>query len=249
MSTLFISDLHLSVERPDITAAFVEFMTDTASQADALYVLGDLFDAWFGDDFEDECINQVKQAFLTLTQSGVPVYFIHGNRDFLLGKRFAKQSGVTLLPEQCVVELYGKPVVLLHGDTLCTQDHDYQKFRRKSRTWWWQGFMLSLPLRLRKKIADDYRAKSKAATAMKSAEIMDVTSAEVTQVMTDNNVELMIHGHTHRPFVHDVTLANGRTGQRIVLGDWYSQSSYLTFDADSFELHHAPLSPEDKNSA
>ncbi|GAA5218943.1 UDP-2,3-diacylglucosamine diphosphatase [Corallincola platygyrae] len=222
-------------------------METKAKQADALYVLGDLFDAWFGDDFEDECVVQVKQAFRNLVDNDVPVYFIHGNRDFLIKKRFARESGVTLLPEHAVVELYGQPVLLMHGDTLCTRDLDYQKFRRKSRTWWWQGFMLSLPQRLRKKIADDYRAKSKAATAMKRADIMDVTPSEVEKVMNDAGVKLLIHGHTHRPNVHQVELSQGQ-GQRVVLGDWYTQSSYLTLDSDGFDLHYAPLPTADATS-
>jgi UDP-2,3-diacylglucosamine hydrolase len=248
VSIYFISDLHLSIERPDITAAFVSFMESKASQAEALYVLGDLFDAWFGDDFEDECILQVKQAFRQLTERGVPVYFIQGNRDFLLGKRFARETGITLLAEQAVVTLYQHNAVILHGDTLCTRDVDYQKFRRKSRSWWWQGFMLALPLFVRKKIADDYRAKSKAATAIKSAAIMDVTESEVIHVMESCGVNLMIHGHTHRPAIHQVTLTDGSQAHRVVLGDWYTQSSYLQLDKTGYQLHYQPL-PQGLNSA
>ncbi|MDO7085322.1 UDP-2,3-diacylglucosamine diphosphatase [Pseudocolwellia sp. AS88] len=224
--TYFIADLHLAENRPDITACFLAFMKNDAIKAEKLYILGDLFEVWFGDDYKTELTEAVINAVKTLNSSGTKVYFIHGNRDFLLGNHYAKQANMILLPEKQLIDLYDEKVLLMHGDTLCTRDVDYQKFRKKSRSWWWQGFMKSLPLWLRKRIADNYRAKSKQAQQTKSLDIMDVTESEVVKDLEEYNCQLMIHGHTHRPNIHNLTANNG-PAQRIVLGDWYEQGAWL----------------------
>lgn len=222
----FIADLHLAENRPDITACFLSFMKNDAIKAEQLYILGDLFEVWFGDDYKTELTQSVVDAIQMLTNAGTPVYFIHGNRDFLLGKNYAKQANMVLLPEKHLIELYGEKILLMHGDTLCTRDVDYQKFRKKSRSWWWQGFMTRLPLWLRKRIADNYREKSKQAQQVKSLDIMDVTTSEVVKDLEAYDCQLMIHGHTHRPNIHELT-ANNKAAQRIVLGDWYEQGAWL----------------------
>ena len=224
--TYFIADLHLAENRPDITACFLAFMENDAIKAEKLYILGDLFEVWFGDDYKTELTEAVINAVKALHNSGTDVYFIHGNRDFLLGESYAKQANMILLPEKQLIDLYNETALLMHGDTLCTRDIDYQKFRKKSRSWWWQGFMKSLPLWLRKRIADNYRAKSKQAQQTKSLDIMDVTESEVVKDLEAYNCQLMIHGHTHRPNIHNLT-ANNSDAQRIVLGDWYEQGAWL----------------------
>jgi UDP-2,3-diacylglucosamine hydrolase len=234
-STYFIADLHLAENRPDITACLLTFLKNDAPQAQTLYILGDLFEYWVGDDDDNPFIIDIATAIKTLSESGCQVYFIHGNRDFLLGERFAKQCGMQLLPEIQLVDLYGQPVVIMHGDTLCTRDVGYQAFRKKSRSWWWQAIIKSLPLFIRRKIANDYREKSASATSMKSQDIMDVTTSEVIACLEKYQSQRMIHGHTHRPDVHNIN-ANGKAGQRIVLGDWYEQGSWLKVTPNSFEL-------------
>ena len=238
--TLFIADLHLSEDRPDITQAFVRFMRQQAAKAQALYVLGDLFEAWIGDDDQSPFNQEVKLTFRQLVDSGVPVFFIHGNRDFLIGRRFARETGITLLPEQQVIELNGNKVLIMHGDSLCTRDEVFMAFRKKSRGWWWPRLMLSMPLWYRRRVARNARAKSKQHNANKPEYIMDVTPSEVERVMRDAGVTTLIHGHTHRPATHQFML-DGKNATRIVLGDWYSQSSCLTADSAGFSLTDAPL--------
>jgi UDP-2,3-diacylglucosamine hydrolase len=224
--TYFISDLHLSADRDDINQCFFEFLREQAPQADALYVLGDLFEVWIGDDDQNSFMLSIAKAFNTLRQSGVPIYFIHGNRDFLIRERFAKQAGFKILPEQVVIDLYGEPTLIMHGDELCTMDIEYQAFRKKARSWWWPRIMLSLPLTTRRKIARKGRATSKQKQSKLSPEIMDVTSQEVITCMQKFAVKKLIHGHTHRPAVHRLEI-DGQPAQRIVLGDWYDQGSVL----------------------
>lgn len=231
----FIADLHLTENRPDITACFLTFLKNDAVVAENLYILGDLFEAWIGDDDDNPFVHQVAVAINALNKSGTKVYFIHGNRDFLIGKRYAKKSGMQLLPEVDLIELYGKEIVIMHGDTLCTKDIAYQAFRKKSRSWWWQLIVTNLPLFIRKKIAADYRKKSAQATASKSEEIMDVTEQEVVNTLEHYKTQILIHGHTHRPFIHNLT-ANNKPAQRIVLGDWYDQGAWLKFDRSGYEL-------------
>ena len=238
--TYFIADLHLAQNRPDMTACFLRFLKDDATQAQRLYILGDLFEAWIGDDDDSAYLTTIAKALNTLSALGTDVYYIHGNRDFLLGQRFAKKSAMNLLPEVDLIDLYGKSVVIMHGDTLCTRDIGYQKFRKKSRSWWWQAIVKSLPLSLRKKMAADYRKKSAAATAMKQQDIMDVTPDEVIKCLESYHSQLLIHGHTHRPAVHELT-ANNKEAKRIVLGDWYEQGAWLKLTPTSMQLMNTPL--------
>lgn len=242
--TYFIADLHLAENRPDMTACFLSFLQNDAPQAQALYILGDLFEYWVGDDDDSAFIIEISQAIKTLAELGCKIYFIHGNRDFLLGKRFAQQCNMALLPEITLIDLYGKPVVIMHGDTLCTRDVDYQTFRKKSRSWWWQAMVKNLPLFVRRKIANNYRIKSASATAMKSQDIMDVTTSEVVKCLEHHQSQLMIHGHTHRPAIHQLT-ANKNPAQRIVLGDWYEQGAWLKVTPDTMELVNFPFEKKD----
>ncbi len=238
--TYFIADLHLAQNRPDITACFLSFLKNDATKAQTLYILGDLFEYWLGDDDDSPFIMEISQAIKSLAALGCKVYFIHGNRDFLLGQRFAKQSNMQLLPEVTLIDLYGKPVVIMHGDTLCTRDIGYQAFRKKSRSWWWQTIIKSLPLFVRRKIANNYRDQSATATAIKSQDIMDVTQGEVIRCLEQHQSQLLIHGHTHRPAVHEIK-ANQKNAQRIVLGDWYEQGAWLKVTPESMELMNSPL--------
>ena len=237
--TYFIADLHLTESRPDITACFLSFLQNEAPEADKLYILGDLFEAWIGDDDDSLFVAEVASALKKLSEN-TPIYFIHGNRDFLLGKKYANKAGMTLLAEVELINLYGQQAIIMHGDTLCTRDIGYQKFRKKSRSWWWQAIMTRLPLFLRKKMAADYRKKSAAATATKSADIMDVTPEEVVNSLHDKNCLLLIHGHTHRPAIHDIEV-KGKKAQRIVLGDWYEQGSWLKVSPGKIELLNQKL--------
>ena len=237
-ATLFISDLHLDGERPDITAQFLEFLEREASQAQALYVLGDLFEAWIGDDDPDPDKQRVTTALRSLTQGGVPVYFIHGNRDFLIGRRFAARTGVRLLPDPTMIQMYGQRVLLMHGDTLCIDDPDYQRLRRIVRNPVVQFILRRLTLRQRMNLAARMRAGSKAhIQSMDKAapQIMDVNQDEVRRTFERQRVDFIVHGHTHRPAIHKVQLDN-RTVTRIVLGDWYEQGSVLRWTKRGFEL-------------
>ncbi|HEI8867475.1 TPA: UDP-2,3-diacylglucosamine diphosphatase [Serratia odorifera] len=240
MSTLFIADLHLCAQEPAITAGFLRFLQQEAVQADALYILGDLFEAWIGDDDPEPLHAEIAAALKALQQAGVPCYFIHGNRDFLLGKRFANASGMTLLPEQQVLELYGRRILILHGDTLCTDDQPYQKFRRRVHNPLIQKLFLAMPLRWRLKIAANMRARSQQSNQHKSLDIMDVNPQAVEQAMVQHRVRWMIHGHTHRPAVHSLQLANGEA-QRVVLGAWHHQGSMVKVTADAVELIQFPF--------
>ena len=237
MATLFIADLHLCVEEPAITAGFLRFLAGEARKADALYILGDLFEAWIGDDDPNPLHRQMAAAIKAVSDSGVPCYFIHGNRDFLLGKRFARESGMTLLPEEKVLELYGRRVLIMHGDTLCTDDAGYQAFRAKVHKPWLQTLFLALPLFVRKRIAARMRANSKEANSSKSLAIMDVNQNAVVSAMEKHQVQWLIHGHTHRPAVHEL-IANQQPAFRVVLGAWHTEGSMVKVTADDVELIH-----------
>lgn len=238
--TLFIADLHLSEDRPDITALFFDFLQTSATQAQTLYILGDLFEFWIGDDDPSPFIAQVANELNKLTSLGIKTYFIHGNRDFLLGTKFAKKSGMILLPELHCIDLYGQKVLIMHGDTLCTLDVEYQKFRKKSRQRWWQWLILSLPLFVRRKIASNARQRSQMAGQSKSLEITDVTQCDVEKQMHNHQVSILIHGHTHRPATHEFSL-DGASAKRIVLGDWYTQGSILEVTPDQMLLKNRPF--------
>ncbi|QHM76306.1 UDP-2,3-diacylglucosamine hydrolase [Mixta theicola] len=235
--TLFIADLHLCQEEPAITAGFLHFLQREAQTADALYILGDLFEAWIGDDDPNPLHQQIAVALRALP---LPVYFIHGNRDFLLGQRYARACGMTLLPEEQVVQLYGKAVLIMHGDTLCTDDAGYQRFRRKVHQRWLQRLFLALPLRLRQRIAARMRDGSKDANQHKSAAIMDVNAQAVSAVMQRHQVQWLIHGHTHRPATHPL-LVNGQPAERLVLGAWHHAGSMIEVTPEALTLIHFPF--------
>lgn len=240
MTTLFIADLHLCTEEPAITAGFLRFLAGDARKADALYILGDLFEAWIGDDDPNPLHREIAAAIKALTDSGVPCFFIHGNRDFLLGKRFARESGMTLLPQEKVLNLYGRNVLIMHGDTLCTDDVGYLAFRAKVHQPWLQKLFLSLPLFIRQRIAAKMRANSKAANSSKSLEIMDVNPQAVITEMEKHQVQWLIHGHTHRPAVHELT-ANAQPAFRVVLGAWHTEGSMIKVTPDDVELIAFPF--------
>jgi UDP-2,3-diacylglucosamine hydrolase len=226
MPTLFISDLHLDESRPHIVELFTRFLAGEAHSADALYILGDLFESWIGDD--DDCALGLRAAAATraLRDRGVPVYFMHGNRDFLLGADYAARAGMTLLPDPTIIELQGERTLLMHGDTLCTDDIDYLKFRALVRNPDWQRRFLAKPLDERRAFAAQARDESRRHTSAAKPEIMDVNSAAVESAMRAHGVRRLIHGHTHRPATHQLNL-DGQVAERIVLGDWYEQSSVL----------------------
>ena len=240
MATFFIADLHLQTEEPAITAGFLRFLQGEARQADALYILGDLFEAWIGDDDPNPLHRQIAAALNALAESGVPCYFLHGNRDFLVGKRFARESGMQLLAEEKVLHLYGRDVLIMHGDTLCTDDPGYLAFRAKVHTPWIQKLFLALPLFIRRRIAQKMRNDSKAANSSKSMAIMDVNPQAVVAVMEKNHVQWLIHGHTHRPDIHTLN-ANGETAHRVVLGAWHSHGSMVKVSQDDVELIPFPF--------
>ncbi|HRO64265.1 UDP-2,3-diacylglucosamine diphosphatase [Thermomonas sp.] len=237
MTTLFISDLHLDSTRPDMTGLFGQFLDGEARSADALYILGDLFEAWVGDDDPSETGAFVAQRLKALTQAGVPAYFIRGNRDFLLGDPYAARCGMTVLDDPIVIDLYGTPTLILHGDLLCTDDTAYQQFRTQTRAPQWQAQFLAQPLAARLAFAEQARAASRARYGElqangQSETITDVTPATVQDWFARYGVTRMIHGHTHRPAIHD----EGHGHTRIVLGDWYEQGSVLRVDADGVAL-------------
>lgn len=235
MTIIFISDLHLSAEKPQITDCFLRFLNDEATHCSALYILGDLFEAWIGDDDQTPLHNEVAIQLARLKQVGVALYFIHGNRDFLIGKQYAERAGLTLLNEVEVIDLFGNPTLIMHGDTLCIQDINYQAFRKKVHNPYLQWLFHKLPLFIRKKIGLALRKGSKEDKQHKSNEIMDVDQDEVIRVMKHYQVTQLIHGHTHRPAIHTVKLGEQK-GTRIVLGDWYQQGSILVCNANGYDL-------------
>ena len=239
MATLFISDLHLESDRPEIGEQFLTFLETEARDAEALYILGDLFESWVGDDDPDAYYAGIKQSLREFVDGGVPVYFMHGNRDFMIGDKFASDTGVEILPDPCTVELYGKSVLLSHGDALCTDDVEYQKVRAKTRSPEWQAMILAKPLEERLAIAAHARAQSQARNATLAEEITDVNPDAVKQTIAEYDVEILLHGHTHRPGIHGVEVGD-RFAKRIVLGDWYEQGSVVSWDEDGVELSELP---------
>ena len=242
MTTLFISDLHLDAERPAVTELFGAFMQKEATRADALYILGDLFEAWVGDDDPSETGAYVAARIREVADAEVPVFFIRGNRDFLLGDAFARRAGMRILPDPAVVMLYGKPVLLMHGDLLCTGDTAYQAFRAQTRNPLWQAQFLAQPLAARLAFAAQARAASAAHQGgMKQQDktqfetLTDVATATVDATFAQFGIHTIIHGHTHRPAIHDLTVET-RACRRIVLGDWYEQGSVLRVEPDGMTL-------------
>jgi UDP-2,3-diacylglucosamine hydrolase len=236
MATLFIADLHLDPSRPQITDLFEHYLaSDEVRHANALYILGDLVEAWIGDDDDAELPARIAAATRAVRDAGVPVYFMVGNRDFLLGPAFAARAGLTLLDDGTVHDIHGRRTLLMHGDVLCTDDIAYQAVRRQVRTPEWQAQILAMPLQARRAFAAKAREDSKAHTGNTMESIMDVNADAVAETMRKAGVTRLIHGHTHRPAVHDFQL-DGAPAQRIVLGDWYEQGSVLRVDADGVEL-------------
>ncbi len=236
--TLFISDLHLAPDLPRTTAGFLHFLEHEAQGADALYVLGDLFEVWVGDDNHNDYNDAAIAAFRRLSDAGTALYFVHGNRDFFLGQDFAAACGGTLLSDAETVDLYGHPTLIMHGDQLCTLDEKYMAFRAQSRSPAWQSMMLGQPLEARLNIATMWRMQSKMQNSNKPENIMDVTPDEVLRVMQEAQTLTLIHGHTHRPQVHKVSLGE-QQGQRIVLGDWREDSGeafYARASSNGVEL-------------
>jgi UDP-2,3-diacylglucosamine hydrolase len=226
MTTLFISDLHLDASRPHITQLFVDFVATEAKRAKALYILGDLFETWIGDDTDDETANQAATALAALHAHGVPCFYIHGNRDFLLGDSYARRARLTLLPDPSLIEIEGERVLLMHGDTLCIDDVPYQAFRTQSHAPAWQRAFLARPIQERQAFAAQARAESQRYTRSVGDAITDVNHDAVLAALQTHDVLRLIHGHTHRPAVHRIERA-GAAAERVVLGDWYEQGSVL----------------------
>ena len=241
MTTLFISDLHLTASRPAITELFLDFLAHEARAAEALYILGDFFEYWIGDDaVEQPEFRPIVEALRATCDSGTPIYLMHGNRDFLLGSGFEQASRCCLIPDPSRIDLYGTPVLLMHGDTLCTDDTQYLAVRAKTRTREWQSEFLAKSFAERDQLARGYREMSRQSTAQKAPEIMDVTQHAVIAAMREHGVRELIHGHTHRPAEHVFTL-DGSPARRLVLGDWYEQGSVLRCDARTWTLSRLPL--------
>jgi UDP-2,3-diacylglucosamine hydrolase len=237
---LFVSDLHLQPARPVLTEAFLRFLDEHALGAKQLYLLGDIFEYWLGDDAMSEPFNQqILSALRRVSDAGVQLFWIAGNRDFLVGEQFAAAAGMTLLPETWVIDAYGQRIVLLHGDAQCTNDVKYMAFRAQARNPAWQQQLLSLPLEQRKQIAAGMREQSKAGHAEKSYEIMDVTPEAIADVFRETGTSIMIHGHTHRPALHEVAGT-----RRYVLPDWEPESTparggWISISEDGAIVRHA----------
>lgn len=236
MTLLFASDLHLAEQRPEQVALWARFVAAAcAVGADAVYLLGDLVEAWLGDDDPRPPNPALRAGIARLTAAGIPVTVVHGNRDFLMGPAFAAETGAHLVPEAARIDVCGRPALIMHGDSLCTLDVSYQALRRQLRDPAWQARMLTLPLAARIAFASQLRSESLALSGMKDAHIMDVTQEAVDAAMRTHDVTLLVHGHTHRPAVHDFLL-DGRPAQRVVLGDWYEAGRLLVATPERFEL-------------
>jgi len=241
MTVLLISDLHLQEERPDLTRAFLHFLQTRAVTAEALYILGDLFEVWVGDDGMTASQRAIANALQETADAGTRIHLMHGNRDFLIGKRFCRMAGCTLLPDPSVVQLGGERVLLMHGDTLCTRDVQY--LRKRSRIRSPLGLFILhhvMPLSKRQALARKLRSESLERTAMKAADIIDVSPEAIPSVMQKHGVRTLIHGHTHRPAIHELQVA-GEPARRIVLGDWDARGWALQVDAHGFDLASFPI--------
>jgi UDP-2,3-diacylglucosamine hydrolase len=242
--TLFISDLHIDTHTDTILNSMIEVLETQASGADALYILGDLFEAWVGDDDSNEAADTVARALSALSNNGTDVYLMHGNRDFLIGQDYANRCGATLLEEPTVINCYGHDIVLIHGDSLCTRDVAYMAFRQQVRDPQWQRSFLNRPLLERHMVAQQLRQQSQQANSQKASDIMDVTPLEVINLLEAQQVNLLIHGHTHRPGIHTIRLQTPIKGKdeavRIVLGSWDQKAWLLEFRPDGYDLKHLP---------
>jgi len=239
MTTLFISDLHLEAGRPEIGEQFLSFLGDEARDAEALYILGDLFEVWLGDDDPNPYYTSMKVAIRELTDSGVPVFFMHGNRDFTIGDIFSGETGVEILDDPVIIDLYGQSVLLSHGDALCTDDVQYAQVRAMTRGPEWQAMMLAKSIEERIAFSIQARKDSMAHSNSVSAEIMDVNLEAFVATLRQHGTSIMLHGHTHRPAIHDVDLGN-RLATRIVLGDWFEQGSVVRWDENGPRLETMP---------
>ncbi|HEY2144777.1 MAG TPA: UDP-2,3-diacylglucosamine diphosphatase [Steroidobacteraceae bacterium] len=235
MATLFISDLHIDASRPPIIERFLKFLQGEARDAAALYILGDLFESWVGDDAPDEAQSAAIAGLRALTRGGVPCFVMHGNRDFLLSAQFCRMSGARLLPDPLIVTLYGEAVLVMHGDALCTDDRAYQRLRATVRDPDWQRQFLALSVEERRTLAGAARAGSRAHTAAMTNDIVDVNADSVAAALRGAGTATLLHGHTHRPAVHSLEV-DGKARTRIVLGDWYDHGSVLRWDSDGPEL-------------
>jgi len=239
MSTLFISDLHLDSSRPQVTQAFYRFLDERTDNTEALYILGDFFEAWIGDDDDAELCLEVKARLKSLSQQ-TQVYIMHGNRDFLYGPKFCQDTGATLLNDPCLIDLYGIPTLLMHGDSLCTDDQEYMAFRQQARSPQWQQQLLSQPLIARRALAAQLRQQSKSMSALKAEDIMDVNASEVASQLNTHNCHRLIHGHTHRPARHKLAELNA---ERIVLGDWHDKAWCIEATEQDLKLQHWQIAP------
>lgn len=235
MATLFISDLHIDAARPAITEQFLSLLATEARQAEALYILGDLFESWVGDDAADSSQHDAIAGLKSLTSDGVPCFVMHGNRDFLLAQQFCRMSGASILPDPLIVTLYGEPVLVMHGDALCTDDRAYQQLRATVRDADWQREFLALSVASRRAIAGAARVGSQVHTAAMEYAITDVNADSVAAALRGAGTTTLLHGHTHRPGIHYFDL-DGRPCTRIVLGDWYDQGSVLRWDGSGPQL-------------
>jgi UDP-2,3-diacylglucosamine hydrolase len=235
VAALFISDLHIDASRPAITRHFLGFLATEAKDAEVLYILGDLFESWIGDDAADAAQSAAIAGIHTLTTHGVPCFVMHGNRDFLLAERFCRASGAEILPDPLIVTLYGEPVLVMHGDALCTDDHAYQRLRATVREAAWQRQFLALSITSRRTLAGAARVGSQAHTAALEYAITDVNAESVAMALRNGGTATLLHGHTHRPAIHALQV-DGRACTRIVLGDWYDQGSLLRWDHNGPEL-------------
>ncbi len=238
----FISDLHLT---PADDALLVRFHTylKQLNPGDSLFILGDLFEYWLGDDACEYLEqNQVEQTLTELADQGISTSFMRGNRDFLIGKDFAERCGITLLDDEHLLQLDDRPILLMHGDSLCTDDRSHQIFRKMVRDQTWQDDFLSRPISIRDEMAKSVRYRSESGKTLKASAIMDVTQRAVDDVMRSHGVELLIHGHTHRPAIHQFSLPESMSVHRVVLGDWSQAPSFIRFDQHTLELVHAGIS-------
>ncbi|HEY5654792.1 MAG TPA: UDP-2,3-diacylglucosamine diphosphatase [Woeseiaceae bacterium] len=239
MTTLFISDLHLNAGNPAIGEQFLDFLNGEAQDAAALYILGDLFESWVGDDDPDPYYASIKQALRRFTDGGVATFAMHGNRDFMLGARFAAETGISLLADPVIHTIAGSPVILSHGDALCTDDVAYQASRTMTRDPAWQAMMLEKTLQERLDFAAEARRQSRAYAMQVSEDIADVNQAAVESLMRELQTFTLLHGHTHRPAVHEFQV-DGQAARRIVLGDWYEQGSVVRWDESGPVLSALP---------
>jgi UDP-2,3-diacylglucosamine hydrolase len=241
MSTLFIADLHLSENHPKITQSLFSFLENRTENIDALYILGDLFEVWIGDDEHTPLMDEVASKLSDYsTNNGIPIFYIHGNRDFMVGKKYAKQSSMQLLPEHHEINLYGRKVLLMHGDTLCLADKNYQKMRKVIHNPALQFVFNLLPLHYRKKIGWKIRSASQSKKVYKNNVMMGVTQSEVERLLVKHNCDILIHGHTHQVAEHQFEISN-KPYTRFDVGDWFTNFSYAEADEQSIKLHIKPI--------